>query len=601
MKKSVLVLGLIFLVFTLGINLVLADNATQLRQVNEAYSCLNEIIDEDGCSSLGERDQIFAYLTTGKCKDEVFSSSKSDNECWPKERCNIKMTSQAVFALDKRNQDTSTAQEWLLERKMVPSNIEWFLQIESQEETSCNVYYDDNSYSINIGEDKKINSGAGQCLSLGPGDYWLRINNVGDCYYLDYEISCQDSFFTTLLFKEDNSPTIHVLDDTNQRDAGGTTLEKINSFCLSTGSTCNYEDNAWATMVLDILGEDVSSFMPYLITSAEREYFPDPFLYTLTVFAEYRTNIMNQQINNQYWRVLENKYYDTALALLPFQGETFTEKSLAIEWLLSVQEEDGCWEGGNVKDNAFLLYSLWPRLSSSPIIDDSDSCPDNYFCETSGNCESENVLSEYSCFGSQVCCREEYVEPTCSEVGGKVCLSGEYCEGGETYTDGNWCCTGTCKEIIPEEESACEAYGGSCESFECMEGEEDISSEYACSDILDYCCVPEEDSGVMGHWWIWVLFVLIILVIIAIIYRDKLKDAFMNMTHKDSLPQKGGNFPRRPGMMPPPQYNRMPQMRPPIQRKIVPQPQRQMRPPINRNKSPKELDDVLKKLKEMSD
>lgn len=600
MKKSVLLIGFLFLVFTLGTNLVIADNVTDLQKVNDAYDCLNDVIDQVECSNLGEEEQIFAYLATGECEDEVLDSS-NNGECWPESSCDIGMTAKAIFALSKKSQDTSSSREWLLEQKIIPNNLNWYLQIESEEETSCEIYYNGNSYSIDIGEDKKIESSAGMCLSVSRNGYWLEVNNIEDCYDLSYEISCQDDFFTSLLFQNDGSQTVHVLDSTNPRTAGGTSLEKIDSFCFSSGVVCDYVDSAWATMVLDILGEDISSFIPYLVTSAEREYFPGPFLYSLTGLSEYRTDIMNEQVSDQYWRVNEDKYFDTALALLPFQGETFNEKSSAIEWLFEVQGEDGCWNNQDVRSNSFLLYSLWPRASSSIHYDD-DTCEElDFFCEASGNCEETNILSEYSdtCFGSEVCCKEEHIDPSCTyELNGQVCGYNQYCDGETQYSQEGTCCLGTCKDQAPAptQENLCEQEGGFCQIDPCENGEEDISWDYPCEYTSDYCCVPsEKTSG--GYWWIWVLFILIILVIVAIIYRDKLKDFFYKVGDKGPSPPKGGSFPRRPGI--PPQYNRMPQRRPPIQRKIVPQ-QRPVRRPVPNHKSPKELDHVLTKLKEMS-
>jgi hypothetical protein len=52
---------------------------------------------------------------------------------------------------------------------------------------------------------------------------------------------------------------------------------------------------------------------------------------------------------------------------------------------------------------------------------------------------------------------------------------------------------------------------------------------------------------------------------------------------------------RRPGYPPAPGYNRMPSM-PPVQRKIMPPQPRPIQRPA---KNPRELDDVLRKLKEM--
>ena len=106
--------------------------------------------------------------------------------------------------------------------------------------------------------------------------------------------------------------------------------------------------------------------MPYLITLKDdptnQIYIPESFLYYLT--GKFRTELLLKQRASSYWEESGNRYYDTAFALLPFGYESPNEKSGSKSWLLSVQLRSGCWNNGNIKDTAFLLYSIWPKTPS---------------------------------------------------------------------------------------------------------------------------------------------------------------------------------------------------------------------------------------------
>jgi hypothetical protein len=611
MKKGVFLFGILILVMTFWINFVFAANATQMQDVNRAYQCLEDRIEVEECSELTIGEKTFSLLALGECRSELLEDSK-DDICWPSSSCDLKMTAQSLYALNENNYDTSEIEEWILSQKQVPRDLTWYLEIESEKETSCTVTYLGGNNQIEISEDKTISGQPGSCLSYGPGNYWLKIEE--ECFDEEFEIQCDESFLTTLLFAEKDNPSlIHVLGeyDTHSAPEWGKTVEKINSYCFSTGLSCDYESNLWAAIALNFAGRDVSGLIPYLAVTKERQYFPDPFLYILTGYPEYQENILGQQINKEYWSVSNGRYYDTALAMLPFQGQELDSKTLAEEWLFRIQQTDGCWDAGNIRNNAFILYSFWPRFNPSPIgvdPDDSDETPDNackesgYFCMIESRCQGE-TLSDYSCPGSSSCCDTEYVEPSCSEKGGEICESGEYCNGDSvSASDVGYyeiCCLDECLVKEEPKESECKINFGVCEVFECEEGYEETNL-YSC-DFGDICCLPEDKGGEGSIWWIWLLFGLIVIVVVGIIYRDKIKMAFIKMNHKGGPPPGRFQGPPRgpPGMPPrmPPTYNRMPQRGPPPQRRIIPN--QNTRPP-QRSNSPKELDDVLKKLKDMS-
>jgi hypothetical protein len=615
MKKGVVLFGILFLVLTIGVNSILAEEVSEKDQVILAYNCLRDTVDATDCDSLSIGEKIFSLLSVKDCRSELLDQAQEDSddeaECWPDGRCDVKTTAQSILALHESNVDTDVAQEWLLNQRMVPTELVWYLEIDTNVKSTCTVSYRNNPYNIEIGEDKIITGGnLGACLSFGPdwsGNYWLEINPT--CYEEEFEISCNESFLTTLLYHEEDSKTIHVMDHIWSRPANGVSVERIKSYCFEKSGSCNYEGSLWAAIVLDYLGEDISEFIPYLVTTYEshRNDFPEPFLYMLTGELQYKTDTLEAQINEQYWKKGTDKYYDSALALLPFKNEAIYEKDNTITWLLDIQQDDGCWDGGNIINNGFILYSIWPHLGPGEggIIDDenttttdydNDCILSNYFCMSARNCEG-NVLGDYDCEGLYVCCDKENVQPTCTDLSGEVCASNEYCLGGDTesvvgLSSGESCCVeGTCETRTEPEENQCVSAGGICEPFSCASGYEESLTD-SCS-FGDTCCVSSGKTQTGKYLWVWILFILVILIVVAIIYREKIKELYMKM--------KSGKGPvapqqmRRPGYPPAPGYNRMPSM-PPVQRKIMPPQPRPIQRPA---KNPRELDDVLRKLKEM--
>jgi hypothetical protein len=604
MKKKVFLLSVLIFSLIFVTPFLIAD---ETEDIDKAYACLEGKVNETCSSSL--EDNIFALLAVKECKNEVVSAAK-DNECWPSSGCKIKTTSQAILALDKAGVDTSDAEKWLLSQTKTPSNLFWYLEIESTEKTTCTITYSGSSHSIEIGEDKKINQGAGSCLSLSEGAWWLNISS--SCYDKEFEISCDKGFLTTLLYQKPDSSTIYVSGEANSASASGTTTEKINSLCFAQGSSCDYEGSLWATLVLNYLDLDYDEtpYLPYLITmkseSENIKYLPDVFLYLLTDDTNFRSKILGQQIGGEYWKAATSgdEFYDTALALLPFQyEESLTEKTDAKNWLLESQGVDGCWKGGNIRDTAFILYSVWPKEISGgddESEEEIDCVEAGYDCMSVINCEEAggDVLDDYTCFGLDVCCTESEISNECvKDLGGEICGSGEKCVGGvwedaSGLSYGEKCCVGgTCEDSGVSDVSECERYGGICRTS-CNDDEEENTDE--CDYSGDVCCVAKSTSKPeKNYWWIWVLLALIVLTLIGIIFRDKLRPFWFRM-------KSGFKKPRPPGpglIIPSRTTGRI------IPRRILPQTQRR---PVTRalsshpaSKPKSEIDDVLKKLKEM--
>jgi hypothetical protein len=583
MKKKVLLFSILVIFLILVLPSIIAG---ETEDINKSYACLEGKV-KDKCSSLSSEEKIFSLLAIGECKDEVISD--------PKYKTDLKSTAQAVLALDKAHADTTEAETWLFSQNATPSNIIWYLEIESLEATNCTITYSNSSYPIKIGSDKKINQGAGSCLSLSDGSWWLKISS--SCYTQEFEVSCDKGFLTTLLYKKPLSSAIYVSEDTNSASAGGTTKEKVNSFCFKQGSSCDYEGSLWTALVLNYLGHDVSSYLPYLVTMADEteniKYLPDAFLYYITTHTNFRANLLGQQKSGGWWLESGDKFYDTALALFPFQYEEPTEKTNAKTWLLGAQNTDGCWQG-NIRNTAFVLYSIWPKglPSNGNGNGNGVDCEDaGYYCMSSIGCGEAggDELDNYSCFGVNICCDEPPVLNECvADLSGEICSSSEDCAGGdwEDASDldyGQRCCVGgTCED---SDDLDCEYYGGTCRTS-CEEDEQETTDE--CEYTGDVCCEEKSTPPISSYWWLWTLLGLIVLTVVGIIFRDKLRPFWFKIRSKFKKSR-----PSKPGFHLPPKTTRrvMP-------RRILPHARGPARHAPARKPSG-EIDDVLKKLKEM--
>ena len=355
-KVRLIFILVLFLVYLLP----LAASVVNQTAIDNGYQCLEDRIEEVTCAALSTAEKIFSVLAVNECKTELEDEVSSEG-CWPFGACDVKTTSQAILALGSSG--TTDAQDWLISQNKTPEEITWYLQIDTVDTSTCSISYDSNSYSIDIDEDKKLNASAGNCLILTPSGYWLEIS--GSCYEQEFEISCDQGFLTNLLFKKQDSPTIHVLEDTTSASSDGTTKEQVNSFCFSgADGTCDYEGSLWTVLVLDSLGKDVTPYLPYLITMAEENenFLPEAFLYSLTGSLDAYTELTSRQFSSGYWQVSGDKYYDTALVTY-FIQESSNEWQEAETALLNDQQASGCWDSDDILNTAFILYSLWPMTS----------------------------------------------------------------------------------------------------------------------------------------------------------------------------------------------------------------------------------------------
>ena len=565
-------------------------------EIDKAYDCLEDKV-KDICETLTVEEQSFTVLAIGRCSSELEDKGK-DDECWPSGGCRLRDTSLAILALDRVGKSTTDAEDWLLDQKKIPTDLIWYLEIDSDEETTCEINYGSTKRSVTIGEDKKINRGAGSCLTLARDNYWLRIDD--DCYEVNFTISCDKGFISTLLYEKTAGSTVYVSSEIESAPAEGSTEHRVNAFCFKQGNSCNYEGSLWAALALAKTNNDISAFLPYLIAMEEdnEEYFPSAFLYILTNYDEYFTKVIEEQ-KDDYWKIEDSPYhhfYDTSLALYSLYGTSAEQIDNAKTYLFEVQGDNGCWRD-NIRDTAFILYAIEPRAVSA-VGGSMDDCKDyGYYCTSPLDCSQDNVLDNFVCYGGKVCCEVEPKEETCDEKGGTECTDDQECTGATVIASNtDECCKGSC--IAKDQEPECEKEGYNCR-YSCLDDEEE--KVYDCNGA-EVCCAPKPVSE-GGYWWIWVLVILIILVVIGMIFKDRLRVLLSKI--KGGFGKRRGPAPGAPGPRPGFPPRGIPGRPGPRPRMMVPrQPGRPVgRPgPVRRagTKSDKELEETLKKLREMS-
>ncbi len=662
-NAGVILFGLLICLSILSIYSVSAKFPTEQQGVTVAYQCLYNITNK---SSLSLEEAIFTTFALGfnNASNMTFNAEKSSSEsCWPNNGCSLKRTAQVGIAYDFLNRNISQIEKWIISKNATATGIEWFLEIdiENQLPTTCTVREDTDSAplnTINIGSDQKISGNPGSCFSLARDGYLLRVSE--SCLEKTFEISCNEDFLTTLLYKKSNSETYYVSAESHTSAAEGTTTERMGARCFKTGGQCDYEGSLWAAVALQQFGRDVTPFVPYLLALADEEqnkqFLPVAFAYILTESSDSYSELTQSQQQNKYWRAAINnsRLFDTSLAMLALQGTNAQEVTRAKTYLLDIQDSNGCWNNKNIRDTAFILYAGWPQ-PNLPILDTNN---DNGVVNNNGNnndgsgsgtnitsggstrpgatrignattnatgrsaCEMAGfscssafscldaggiLKSGYGCTGRLECCSVKPAsQQSCSIQQGKLCNVQQRCQGNSGPASDGSCCFGTCV-AIEEDENLCESGGYGVCGASCSD--EEYDSGYACNTPGFLCCTPstgvtdnEDDEGL--NWGLIILLIILIgIIIAAIMYREQLKLWWFKMQNKKQPPKSGpfgganttGILPRRPpqfgGFLPRPQQRLMPSrpgMRP------APRP---AKPQVK----DKELEETLKKLKEMSE
>lgn len=572
------------------------DTTEETTTTNEdaAYECLKDRVG-DTCEDItANEDLLFATLALGNynnCGGELEEEVSGDG-CFPQGDCDLRQTAITLLAYSQAGKNSDQIAYWLSDQNKTSTDLVWYLQIDADEATDCTIKYDGKSYGTDIDEDRKVDSGAGSCLKVSDNDYWLELDDSEDCLSNEYTISCDKEFKTSLLYQRQNADTIFVSSETHSASPEAETKEQANSLCFAEGSSCDYEGTLWTALALSKKGASPKPYLPYLTALAEdnEKYFPSSFLYILTNYEEYLSDITTSQQSGSFWNLgAYNKYYDTALAFLSYSG-TETDSAKAYLFEPGVQDSDGCW--GTTRDTGFLLYAGWGG-ETTPTTDD---CEPSFYCETLSQCTDTggNVLTEYTCSGSDVCCSVDYTPPTCSAQGGEICSTGQTCANPAEHSGTGTCCLTDCET---ESTSSCEQRGYSCidEDIGCF-GDQQETDDYSCT--YGYvCCMPEE-PGTGMPWWLWVLIILIIIVVLGIIFRKKLQMFLFKRKSKFRRGTAPGptrpGYPPRPGMRPMPRRPRHVYPRAMPTRRPIPRPRRAASGTDNA------LNETLRKLKEMT-
>ncbi|MEM3074801.1 MAG: hypothetical protein QW727_02570 [Candidatus Pacearchaeota archaeon] len=624
MKRVVVLFLLVFFFFPV----VFAQ--TNISEVDKAYQCIEKKVGTD-CSKLTYEEQAFVLLSSGDIEDcslefKKNSEERDNQQCWPKGSCRLKDTAIALLALSNIGEDTKEIENWLLNQTKIASSLNWFIEIDADKETRCEITYDNIKNMVTINEDKTIQSGAGNCLPVSDNKYWLSINS--NCLEKEFKISCDEDFKSTLLYKTQNSPTIHVSQNLHQSVKNGETIEKITFKCFQQGTSCNYEGSLWASLALSKKSINVGNYIPYLeaFLSENRGFFPESFLFILTGDNVYLTSVIQDNFKGNYWQVgTYNKEYNSALAFLSLGDFLIPEVSKSKDYFLKNQGGDGCWN--NVRDTGFLLYAGWPKTParnvtppsptlcrtdadcglgktcrpdgtcSSPGITLLDCESSGFFCQTSNDCSlvGGTVKEGYRCFGVNVCCSSKKQVQSCVSQGGVICRQNEQCPlSANIYqsSDLGICCSTLCEPeapvVIPK--NLCQDNGGSCRT-NCFSEEEE--KDFLCEEFSGQkCCFQKKKSSL---FWIWFFLALILVVIVLILLRNKIKLLIFRIKSKfrkspvERTRPSGGGFPPLQGQVQPPRPFRP--MPPPSR---IPSQQ-----PIKTKD--KEFEETLKKLREMSE
>ena len=618
MKKRVsVVIATLALLFIISLSFTLAaDNSTNITNstsgsgFEKSYTCLNNQLSSKDASSLSLDEVSFSLMATAynatqqeKLKAELLDR-KDSKDCWPKGGCTIRDTSIALLALNYINYDTSAVKSWLADQTMKPTDLVWYLQIDSDasEKATCKISVDsDTAKTVYVNTDKTLSGSLGSCFTLAYNSFWLEINP--NCYNKTIEVICDKDFLIATHFKQRSASTYYLSTTTKTSPVGGSVETQVNSLCFKQSGSCSYEGSLWASIAL--IGSDSSirdKILPYLMVSANdnKRYIPSSFLYMLTGYDDYFGDLTNLQTKDGYWQISEQgrRYYDTAIALLALNGKA-AQADLAKEYLLTPNiQGNGCYNN-NIRDTAIILYASAPKtpVSTGGLVLRSQCKDYGFTCTTSLDCERSKGTSSsnFACSTGLICCNTAVAEKTCADKSGIKCSANQECSSGSfsSSSDSSYCCLGTCEEAVEPLQTECESQGSaySCASS-CLTSE--TESTFDCGDVTQVCCSTKAQRS---YWWVWLLVLLVILLALAIIFRNQLK---LWLFKRDSGFSKSPVTSQgRPPFPPAGQRPMMPMLRRMMPGQPMPRPNPAMmrRPPFPKDR---ELDDTLKKLKDMS-
>ncbi len=573
--------------------------------IDKAYQCLQAQINNRDSNSLSLQELVFGVLALGGSNSNLVSKIDSkivEGNHWAESTSPIKDTAQVLLAYKRISKNTDSIRSWLDSNRKTATDLTWYLEIdiENQLSSQCTVKKGTDSQTITVHEDMTLSGAPSACLTIAHQGFWLKVSN--SCIDQNFTITCDHDFTTSTLYQRTGSETFFVTPTAHSATLGGQTQESFNSNCFSASSSgCDYEGTLWAAVALDTLNKDTSDYLPYLLalSEANQKYLPSAFLYILTNGQEQYSELTQLQQQSKYWQApntVNNRFYDSALALLALKSSNSAEFSNSRTYFESVTSPDGCWNENNIRDTGFLLYAGWPRTVSSGTGQQSNDCgSQSYSCVPVPICDEigGEIYAQYDC-STGVCCSKSPIKQSCQEQGGQLCGADESCSGSSAQSSEGTCCLATCEPA--SQQTACEISGGICSSS-CSDQTNQIGE--SCEDTSQVCCKANQVSKSGTNWVLWIilLIILIALAVVGIKFKDKIRLMLYKKSQSPPSSYKPG-FP--PGGRPP---------FPPASGAIPFKPQQRMISPqgslpavVNKPRQTpedKEIEETMRKLKDM--
>ena len=294
---------------------------------------------------------------------DYLKSQKNDQNCWPKQGCNVKDTSFAVLALNSVGQDLDDEQKWLEEaQSAAPLTGIWYLEIATVESGECKVSYELNNQSV----EKSIKVVRGAFPECGNMTFF----NINNCLAkgitsskpsLELDVNCDalpSIESITILYQAGNS--FYLVDEDQASRAK--LIVKNGCFGKTSKSACDYESSLYANFALKTLQNPMDTLF-YLKQGYDAgNPLHNAILFITTADASYSKELSNRQRNDGSWN--EN-VYQTAFADLALKNSEYIDNIESSKGYLE-KKQLADHSLGNVQDTAIALYAVYSDAGNLP-------------------------------------------------------------------------------------------------------------------------------------------------------------------------------------------------------------------------------------------
>ncbi len=234
------------MLITLSLSIVSAaaaiNDTSEAERINKAYNWLSNSVSGKLDNTTSTEDIAFTLLAlayddniAAQARDAL-SNKKSSAGCWPASSCEPRETALASLALERIGVTDAETDAWLMSQNGTPTEMTWFMQLDSSEESVCIVSYDSFTYNVTLSTNKKVSKPAGSCLTLSYGNYWFKISSA--CYEKKFTINCDKDFVASLFYQKPGTTTVYISSDTKRQSAKGDAELKISSVCIEQDGSC---------------------------------------------------------------------------------------------------------------------------------------------------------------------------------------------------------------------------------------------------------------------------------------------------------------------------------------------------------------------------